>query len=132
MRYLDTSALLRLWTGDDHADALRSAWPDLARDGLISSELLRLETARVLWRRPDLRAADAEIAGVVDAVAALPLDRAAIVRAADLPHPHLGSLDAVHLASALGLGPGLVAILTYDRRLADAARQEGLAVEMPQ
>lgn len=39
------------------------------------------------------------------------------------------SLDAIHLATALRARP--TSLITYDKRLADAAREAGLAVEMP-
>jgi len=40
-------------------------------------------------------------------------------------------LDAIHLASAQALGPALDAFVTYDDRLADAARAVGLPVIRP-
>ncbi|MEI6727194.1 MAG: VapC toxin family PIN domain ribonuclease, partial [Actinomycetes bacterium] len=43
----------------------------------------------------------------------------------------LRSLDALHLASAQELGADLEAILTYDERLAGAARRIGMAVLSP-
>ncbi|MGH3915402.1 MAG: type II toxin-antitoxin system VapC family toxin, partial [Pseudonocardiaceae bacterium] len=41
------------------------------------------------------------------------------------------SLDAIHVASADALGPELIALVTYDRRMADAAHKAGLPVAMP-
>ncbi|MFJ8919080.1 PIN domain-containing protein [Streptomyces sp. NPDC102415] len=41
------------------------------------------------------------------------------------------SLDAIHLATALRGRSRLTAFLTYDKRLADAAREAGLPVEAP-
>jgi uncharacterized protein len=41
------------------------------------------------------------------------------------------SLDAVHLAAALALGDDLEAVLTYDDRLAQAARANGVDVVAP-
>lgn len=38
----------------------------------------------------------------------------------------LRALDAIHLGSALALAADLGALLTYDRRLADAARDAGI------
>ena len=43
----------------------------------------------------------------------------------------LRSLDALHLASALSISGCLGAVVTYDTRLADAARAAGLAVLSP-
>ncbi len=43
----------------------------------------------------------------------------------------LRSLDAIHLAAALDLGDDLDGIVTYDDRLALAARANGMAVLAP-
>lgn len=43
----------------------------------------------------------------------------------------LRTLDAIHLATALGLGAELDAFVTYDNRLAEAARSLGLPVVSP-
>ena len=51
--------------------------------------------------------------------------------AAVLPPVNLRSLDAIHLAFALALGDELDAFVTYDARLADAARANGLPVVAP-
>jgi predicted nucleic acid-binding protein len=41
------------------------------------------------------------------------------------------SLDAVHVASAELIGRELIALVTYDQRMADVARRTGLPVAMP-
>jgi predicted nucleic acid-binding protein len=46
--------------------------------------------------------------------------------------PRLRSLDAIHLASALAIGDYPEAFVTYDERLADAARAVGLKVLTPE
>ena len=43
----------------------------------------------------------------------------------------LRSLDALHLASALSIRSELAAIVVYDRRLANEASLQGLAVSSP-
>ena len=50
--------------------------------------------------------------------------------AAALAPPELRTLDAIHLSAAL-FAPDLRALVTYDRRLADAAEQAGLPVVSP-
>jgi predicted nucleic acid-binding protein len=55
------------------------------------------------------------------------LDRAARLA----PTVQLRSLDATHLAAAQVIGEELSAVVTYDRRMADAARGLGMAVETP-
>jgi predicted nucleic acid-binding protein len=61
----------------------------------------------------------------------LRLDDPLLDRAADLEPSELRSLDAVHVAAALSLGPDLGVLVTYDDRLADAARLQGLQVSRP-
>ena len=51
--------------------------------------------------------------------------------AASIEPVELRTLDAIHLASALSLGDDLAAVLTYDRRMADAAESRGLVVVAP-
>lgn len=51
--------------------------------------------------------------------------------AAGTGKPELGSLDAIHLASALRLGTDVDAVVTYDDRQASAARELGFTVEAP-
>jgi predicted nucleic acid-binding protein len=43
----------------------------------------------------------------------------------------LRSLDAIHLASALTVGSDLKSVVTYDTRMANAARELGMAVSSP-
>ena len=52
-------------------------------------------------------------------------------RAAELDPGVLHTLDALHLAAALLVGDDLEAIVTYDRRLADAAALHGVPVLAP-
>jgi predicted nucleic acid-binding protein len=50
---------------------------------------------------------------------------------AKLDPPGLRSVDAIHLASALAIRDELAALVTYDIRLAEAARAAGLTVLAP-
>jgi predicted nucleic acid-binding protein len=52
-------------------------------------------------------------------------------RAGDLGPSELRSLEAVHLAAALSIGPELAVFVTYDGHLRDAALSQGLDVESP-
>lgn len=51
--------------------------------------------------------------------------------AGKLPPLALRSLDALHLAAAMTLGPDLAGIVVYDDRLASAASEAGLTVASP-
>jgi predicted nucleic acid-binding protein len=51
--------------------------------------------------------------------------------AAKMQPPELRSLDAIHLATAALFGDTLSRIVTYDERMADAARGLGMNVVAP-
>ena len=61
----------------------------------------------------------------------MPISREVLAAAARLLPADLRSLDAIHLATALRSGERLSALVTYDRRLADAAEHHGLRVLAP-
>lgn len=48
-----------------------------------------------------------------------------------LKPPHLRTLDAIHLATALSIGDPDLEFITYDDRQAEAARAAGLKVVQP-
>jgi predicted nucleic acid-binding protein len=59
-----------------------------------------------------------------------PIEESILRQAAALLDPHLGSLGAIHVATALALRP-IAAFVTYDKRQAAAARKVGLPVRSP-
>ena len=61
----------------------------------------------------------------------LELDQPLLERAGTLNPPDMRSLDAVHVAAALSLGSDLAELITYDARMAGAARAQGLVVTSP-
>ena len=131
--YVDASVLLRIVLGEP--GALRG-WREIRRP--ISSALIRLECLRTIDKaRIRLGLADVEIAErraaileQLDAFDIIALDATILDRAAE-PFPTvLGTLDAVHLASAvLARGEvGELSFATHDRELAIAARAMGFQV----
>lgn len=96
---------------------------------LVSSELTVTELRRAVVRRAPVPVRRAD--QVLAAVALLPLDRRLLEAAGALPPPALRTLDALHLGAALGLGPRLDVLVTYDHRLRDAAAVAGLPVASP-
>jgi predicted nucleic acid-binding protein len=52
-------------------------------------------------------------------------------RAAGIAPATVRTLDAIHLATALAIGSALGSFVTYDDRLAEAARALGLPVVSP-
>ncbi len=132
--YLDTSALLRLVLGEPGAlEDLRSA------EGLVSSELLAVESLRTIDR---LRlqgalsveeAADRRVIGAewLDAVDLVVLQRPILARASEPFPTALGTLDALHLATILVWRDRTrqqLLVATHARDLGLAARSFGFAV----
>ena len=131
--YVDTSVLLRVVLGE--RGRLRE-WTRSER--WVSSELVRLESLRTIDRaRVQLRLADralsARRAAVLEHLRAFELvglQAAVLERAADPFPTALGTLDAIHLASALlarDRYPDLV-LGTHDEELAIAGRAMGFEV----
>lgn len=131
--YADTSALVKLVREETESNALRAYFADA---DLISSELVLAELPRAVRRAvADDPALPLDLlldrAGeLIDALALRPADRALLAGAGALAEPALRALDAIHVASAVGLGP-LEAFVTYDERQAAGARLAGLRTVAP-
>jgi len=125
--YADTSALVKLVLTEPESAALL-AYLD-GRGDVVTSALVTTELVRAVRRlQPDLEPrAHALIAGLTR----IEVDREVLTTAAGLSPSEMRSLDAIHLATALTLGAELDALVTYDVRMAEAARAAGLRVEAP-
>ena len=123
--YVDTSALGALLVEQPESDALEQ-WLDQTTALLVSSDLLETGLRRLAVRE-GLEQAD--VTRLLDGVGLAALDRAVYRSAGLLPMPYLRTLDALHLEAAMRLDAA--AILTYDRRLGEAARPVGLQVIAP-
>lgn len=127
--YLDCSALVKLIVPEKESHALMerlALTPERA-----TSRLAVIELKRTLSRAhapADIRRRAAQ---VLDRIGLIQVDDAILDSASELDPPALRSLDAIHLATALRIGPDLDAFVTYDSRLAQAARGHGLAVIAP-
>jgi predicted nucleic acid-binding protein len=132
--YLDTSALLRVILREpDALDELRTY------DGLVSSELIAVESARTIDRLRiqgalSLEEASERIRAVNEWLESvdLVLLRPAVLSRASEPMPlPIGTLDAIHLATALiwreRVG-ALPEVVTHDAALGAAARAFGFDV----
>lgn len=126
--YIDSSALLRVIFGEP---GQLSEWRQIKR-GVIS-ELLEIECRRTIDRmRLHARLADVEVelrlaalSRVVARCERIALTRPVLKRAAQPFPTTLGTLDAIHLASALlwTQREGLpIHVLTHDKELGRAAR----------
>lgn len=126
MIYLDSSALLKLIRAEEETASLVEWLRGRSDEPAVTSELGRVEVLRAA-RRLGGRA-PTEARAVIGDLDLVPLGRPVQDLAVDLGGPHLRTLDALHLASALLLGGALTAFVVYDRRLADAALASGLDV----
>ena len=93
-------------------------WLDLDSATLVSSDLLEAELRRLAIREG---LDQADVTALLDGVSLAALYRAVFRNAGLLPMPYLQTLDALHLEAAIRLDAD--AVLTYDRRLGEAARR---------
>lgn len=132
--YLDTSALLPVVLGEpDALGELSSA------ESLVSSELLAVESLRTIDRLRLQGALSVEAAAArratatewLEAVDLVLLQRPVLARACEPFPTSLGTLDALHLSTALVWRDRIrqpLVVATHDRDLALAARSFGFEV----
>jgi predicted nucleic acid-binding protein len=132
--YVDSSVLLRMALGQPNALA---EWRQIDRgvsSALISTESLRtLDRLRVRAALPDTEVAKrrATILNLIGSLELVEIDATVLDRAAQPMPTELGTLDAIHLASALlwkdatGIDPVMA---THDGALGLAAQAHGLKV----
>ncbi|MFT4166018.1 MAG: type II toxin-antitoxin system VapC family toxin [Microlunatus sp.] len=123
--YVDTSVLGKMLVDSPESAALED-WLGANQDPLVSSDLLETELRRLAVRE---RLDQAEVTKALDHVSLADLDRPVYRQAGLLPMRHLRTLDALHLQAAIRLDAD--AMLTYDHRLADAARSLGIDILHP-
>lgn len=130
MLYLDTAALVKLVRRDAESEALADWLDERAPLPWVSSALVEVELPRALRRsEPALLGG---VPAVLARVARYEIDEVVRAAAAAHPDPDLRTLDAIHLATASAIfGTRLQAFITYDQRLLDAARRDGLPVASP-
>jgi hypothetical protein len=128
--YLDSSALVKLIHVEQESRALRRYLRRYRDDSFVTSALSRVEVVRaVLGGGSEAIQLARDQLSRLDQIA---LDATALDEAATLsPDTRLRSLDAVHLAAARIVGSELRSLITYDLRMAEAARRLGLLVEAP-
>lgn len=129
LAYLDSSAIVKLAFAEPESCALKAFLAE--SHGTVSSILAKIELARVAQRLGQSHAAGDSPASILRRIAFLPLSDAIVIAAGELEPTILRTLDAIHLATALSVREALAGMVTYDRRLADAARRAGLTVWSP-
>ena len=127
--YLDSSAIVKFAVAERETAALAAWRQELSPDDvLMSCELSVAEVLRAVGRvGGDLDVAVAHL----DALEQLVVDRDLLLAAGRLQPPSIRTLDAIHLAAAMEAGEDLAGLVTYDERMAEAARSLGLAPVAP-
>ncbi|MCL2803601.1 MAG: type II toxin-antitoxin system VapC family toxin [Micrococcales bacterium] len=132
--YLDSSALIKRVRTEDQSAALILRLDRVTENGdhLVTSALAWVEIERAIRSFAAQQPVPDIWASVEDATAGfhrVPINDQILGSAGRIGPPVLRSLDAIHLASALRCNADR--LITYDRRLAEAAELVGLRVESP-
>ena len=126
LAYVDASALIKLVVPEAESAGMFRWYIEAER--LVTSRIGIIETIRAAARfthDPD------HLRFVLGSLEVIELGREVADRAAAARPEDLRALDAIQLATALELGDNLGAFVTYDDRLAGAARAAGFEVIRP-
>jgi predicted nucleic acid-binding protein len=131
--YLDTSVVLRVLFRERNPIRIWGKW-----DRAYSSSLWRTEAFRVVDRLrlggdlsdQDVSEVAVQIETVHETLAIIPLAETILRRASEAFPTVIGTLDAIHLSSALAIREteNIDLLLTHDQQLAIAARALGFQV----
>ena len=124
--YVDASALVKLVIHEPESPAMLNWYVE--SEELATSRIGIIETRRAARRHVH---DPIRLDSVLRSLVTLELDDIVAAEAARTEPAALRTLDAVHVATALELGEMLGAFVTYDDRLAEAARAAGLPVVRP-
>lgn len=127
--YLDTSALVKLVVREGETRALKDHLEAVEDKDLFTAALARTELVRAVTGAGP--AAVTHARRILAGLNTVNLTRSLLDAAAQMPAPRLRSLDAIHIAAAQRAGADLRAIVTYDARMSEAARDLGIVVESP-
>lgn len=125
--YVDTSAIARMLLDEPDKPVIEQRLEDF--NERVASRLLRVELRRVGVREGALDRAD-ELLQDISLVA---VDEEILAAAETVAPSTVTTLGAIHLATAVRLSKAgeLDALMTYDKRLADGAREHGITVISP-
>jgi len=129
--YVESTALVKLILVEPRSEAL-SRWLQEVLDAggsAFTSDLGRTEAHRAVVRHDPLAVPAAR--SVLDAFLRVRVVEQTFVLAMELEPAVLRTLDALHLAVVLGLDGHCAGIVTYDRRLVDAAGMLGIRTVSP-
>jgi predicted nucleic acid-binding protein len=123
---------MKLVTVESHSAAL-SRWLETELSSalsMVSCDLLRTEARRAALRSGDT-AAHSRALERLERVTLFPVSPGVFDDAGIVEPRTLRSLDAIHLVAAASLGDDLEGIVTYDRRLIEAAAAHGIPTVSP-
>ena len=132
--YIDASVILRLALGQPNR---LTEWPQIQRgvsSALITTESLRtLDRLRLRAKLPDVEVATRRgaILSLIASLELVELDAAVLDRASQPMPTEIGTLDAIHLATALlwkEMTGTRVTLATHDEALGLGAKAHGLSV----
>lgn len=133
MIYFDSSALLKFVKPEKESQALREwrvAQP--AETELVTSQLASLEISRTLLRAGvDHQRVPYVVGQAVRGLYLVDVTSTVLTRARSYGIRRLGSLDAIHLATADPFLAEVTGFVTYDAELAAAAAELGMPVTAP-
>jgi predicted nucleic acid-binding protein len=125
--YLDSSAIVKLVTEEPESSALRQFLRRRTR--LAASALAQTEVVRALME--DGPVAVRRAWEVLQTMNLIRVNDQVLTLAGELRPVELRSLGAIHLATAQLLGKDFGRVVTYDERMAEAARGLGMRVASP-
>ena len=133
MIYFDSSARLKFVKQEKESQALREWRLSLPSDAeLVTSQLATLEISRTLLRAGvDHQRVPYVLGQAIRGLFLIDVTSTVLTRARSYGIRRLGSLDALHLATADPFLADLTAFVTYDSELAAAATELGLPAVAP-
>ena len=123
--YLDSSCAVSLVKDEPTTDAVQSYVDDLLDDGhlIVSGQICETEVRRVAVRFGIDAGRATDVLEAIEVIEHDPID---FTRAGSIAMRDLGSLDALHVATAQRANA--MAMLTFDARLAAASEAVGIPV----
>ncbi len=126
--YVDSSSLAKALVREPESTATMSLLA--SADTVVTSELAHVELRR-LHHRLALTDADVRVDALLARCDVVRVATALLLAAGRLVDTRLGSLDAIHLATALSLRESLAMFVSHDRVLGQVAQAHGLDVVAP-
>ena len=124
--YVDASALVKLVVDEPESPSMFRWY--VGSERLATSTIGIIETRRAANRRGH---DPVHLESVLRSLVVLEVDDIVANVASRVSPLALRTLDAIHLATAMAIGTEIGAFVTYDDRLAEAARVVGLPVMRP-